>query len=172
MSQPESAFVISRINCRDGAWLRKLVLAAHGNCPDAFQGDVGRLLGMTTDEWNRRARTDSFAPFAATYIADRDGKVLGFLRVAFPPGGEPVPDIGYLWVFPSFRRQGVGSALVAEAVEFTKGFCSKISVWCTAGHAGTEEFWKHLGFCATGDTRPLREDSKLQAQFQLLFSDE
>ena len=82
------------------------------------------------------------------YSIHRDGVIVGFVLVKekFSPS--------ILVVWPRFRRQGIGAAVVEMAEAAMLGDTMHIEV---SGSVGCEEFWTHMGYTAQ-DPEPWEGD--------------
>jgi mycothiol synthase len=109
-------------------------------------------------------------------VAERGGQVIGFAyalvrRTALPWGFESLlkHDRGRGWVFAIFvdeayRRQGIGSALLNQVLDFLKAEGAKMIVLGnyapnyvlsgvdTEAYPGAQEFFAHHGFTAQGES--------------------
>jgi mycothiol synthase len=147
-------------------------------------GDVQEVI----DLWNRCLPADpvtrgifedkvlldpNFDP-AGGRVAEREGRVIGFAyalvrRTPLPWGFESLfeHDRGRGWIFAIFveeayRRQGIGSSLINQALDFMKAGGAKtivvgdyapnyvLSGVDTEAYPGAQEFFAHHGFAAQG----------------------
>lgn len=96
---------------------------------------------------SQRLRDDRLPADGLAYSAKTaSGRVVGTVRLWHISAGAKRPALllGPLAVHPSFRRKGIGSALVCEALAKAKAL----------GHAavllvGDEPFYRRFGFCRT-----------------------
>jgi putative acetyltransferase len=111
-------FVIRRATQADAA-----ALVALG---DAVSSEPEGWL-ITTGEWRRPSderrylRAIKRSPHAAVYVADAGGEIVGRLSLARDthPGSPHVADLG-LMVAATHRRQGIGRALLEQAVAWAR----------------------------------------------------
>jgi predicted N-acetyltransferase YhbS len=107
---------------------------------------------------SQRLRNDRLPADGLAYSAkNASGRVVGTIRLWHISAGAKRPALllGPLAVHPSFRRKGIGSALVREALAKAKAL----------GHAavllvGDEPFYRRFGFC-----RALTEQLRLPGPF-------
>ncbi|APD08781.1 MULTISPECIES: aminoglycoside 6'-N-acetyltransferase [Thermus] len=91
-------------------------------------------------------------PQAMAFVAEAEGRLVGFVEVSLRPyaeGCETRP-VGYLegwYVLPSWRRRGVGRALVeaAEAWARAKG-CREMASDAALANLLGQEAHRHLGY--------------------------
>ena len=86
------------------------------------------------------------------FVAELEGRLVGFLFAEIEPGagpgGEPSPAwIHELWVEPDQRKQGVAALLLAESDAFfhSRGV-RRLSVRVESSNGASLDFWSRLGF--------------------------
>lgn len=89
-------------------------------------------------------------------VAEKRGDVVAFSIVG-KPRYEAVSGTIELWavnVLPNFWRMGIGSGLVARAINYASraGFES-IELWCIKGNTSAQEVYRKLGFVESGQER-------------------
>lgn len=142
--------------------LRRIRLRALRDDPDAFGSTYETEAPHREPDWRswftgwtRGARQ---AVFAAT---DGHGWVGVALGAAFP--GEPgVAHLFAMWVEPSWRRRGVGSALTEAVAGWASelGF-ERVVLGATETNPAAVALYEAWGFVDTGERRPLRDGSAL-----------
>ena len=87
-----------------------------------------------------------------TFLAEREGAVVGILRCVSSQGSPLLEPQGYcyvssVYVIPVARRAGVLTVLLARAVAWARerGF-PEIRLHSVAGHAGSNAAWDAAGF--------------------------
>lgn len=92
-------------------------------------------------------------PDAATFVADDEGQVFGFVRVTVehnPPDRLPerFAMIGYLFIAPRHRRIGVGRQLMTAAAEWAakQEGVHHLEMSVLSGDEQAAAFWSGLGF--------------------------
>jgi ribosomal protein S18 acetylase RimI-like enzyme len=137
-----------------GAWLA----GYRGIVPDAF------LDGMTVEKWEARWNgwLDSDEP-PSVRVAVRDGVVVGFCIVVTPSRdtdtGDEFAEVTALNVSPDAWRSGVGTALMADALDRLRDDdWQAVSLWVADGNGRAHEFYKRLGFQFDGASS-LNEES-------------
>lgn len=108
--------------------------------------------------WRRRLgdRTSN----SAVFIAEHSGEACGYVMVGNARDGDAGPRCGEiydLYVLPRHWQGGVGSSLLQRAVEYLEaGGSDHVTLWCSAGNARAEAFYREFGFVRDGSevTRP------------------
>ena len=141
---------IRRIGPEDWEIFRDVRLAALREAPYAFGSTFQGEVGGSEESWRHRL-TDR-----ARLVAEVDGQVVGTVSAgAGEFAGTTV--LTALWVDPSFRGQGFGSALVDAVVAWagSQG-CSKILLWVTDVNKTAERLYERHGFTRTGRMAKVR----------------
>ena len=140
---------------------REIRIRALADSPDAFGATLDDASSRTDAEWQDRADQSDGAIFVV------DGPD-GFVAMASGGPARNVPNTAALfgmWVDPSARRHGLGSALV-EAVKawaIAEGY-PRLGLGVTTTNAPAIALYERLGFVDIGDRYPLREGTDLVIQ--------
>ena len=98
-------------------------------------------------------------------LAVRDDAVLGFCHFSAAPnnadrperatpGGEMVGRIHSLYVGPDALGQGIGHALMSQALStYTAWGCERANLWVLEGNSRAISFYERQGWQLTGDTK-------------------
>ena len=160
-SKPEGmgeGLLVRRLAPADVEIFRAVRLQALQESPDAF-GEA--LNAGQQSDWAARTASGSAFTDRGVFIALAGHQPIGmvFVRCETPP--TPA-FLGAMWVHPSFRRQGVGRALLEQGLEFLRSAGQRaVSLWVTSGHTEVLSFYRSLGFRETGATASLRPGSPL-----------
>lgn len=69
-------------------------------------------------EWEEELTiTPSYIRAKVVFVAESDGKIVGVVGVE---AGPEAPEIGHLWVHPTWQGNGAGCALVARTRQYAK----------------------------------------------------
>lgn len=93
-------------------------------------------------------------------VAERDGRILGYVAAERQPDGSGYID--YLGVAPAFRRHGVGAQLVRAAVVALVDLgCERFHLTVRESNAGARALYTGLGFVEERIIRPFRSGFSL-----------
>ncbi|MDH3250911.1 MAG: GNAT family N-acetyltransferase [Acidimicrobiia bacterium] len=151
---------VDRIRRADVAVLREVRLAALADSPGAFASTHEREAAYDPAEWERRTVAASTGRSAATFFArDEAGQVVGLVGV-FENRVDPMTaELVSMWVSPSGRGQGAGSALVERAIAWaSEAEYTRVELWVARGNDTAERLYVRSGFYVTGDVQPLPSD--------------
>lgn len=146
-----------------GEWplWRQLRLAALAASPDAFRARLEDECWQTGD-W-REDLIDSTVvhPRGSLWIAEVDSDSVGMVFARIDSDFSPV-EIGAMWVSPTVRGRGIGAALLASPLEWTRAHGVRLAeLWVTESNTSAESFYEGFGFQPTAETQPLRPGSNL-----------
>ncbi len=115
----------------------------------AFGSTYESEVGASEQSWRHRL-TDR-----TRFVAEIDGRLAG--TVGMGPGFSGAAALTALWVDPSFRGQGVGSALIDAVVDWARGqHCSQVLLWVTEMNQAAESLYERHGFARTGRVSEVR----------------
>jgi GNAT superfamily N-acetyltransferase len=117
-----------------------------------------RLAGLPVKAWGReiRANLERLQGGSFGIVAERKGEVAGSCYVVIPArDGDLGPDVAELvaiYVDPAHWRQGIGRALVTEALgRASRAGASEISLWTLSESRQAQAFYKELGWRPDGN---------------------
>lgn len=127
-------------------------MAALSEAPYAFGSTLEKESPLPEENWRARLAD----PTRLRLVAEANGRVIGTV------GGGPsevggVANLTSMWVHPSARGQGVGSALVAAVLEWAheSGF-EQVFLWVAEGNSDAEHLYERHGFHRTGEVQEVR----------------
>lgn len=159
----EDAGAIARVHVR--TWQ----VAYRGLVPD----DI--LDGLSVEQreatWRKMLSDTDSSPI--TFIAEREGHVVGFCALAAPSRDEDAyegtAEVGAIYVDPSTWRAGVGRALMDAALnELREGNWSDVTLWVFAENTCARAFYAGYGFQPDG--AELLDESSGQKELRLRVS--
>ena len=104
--------------------------------------------------------------FSRTFIAYCDGKAAGFVNMWLTP---PVAIINNIAVMESFRRNGIGTALIEAALAECSD-CSSLTLEVRVSNSTAIAFYEKHGFTQVGRRRNFyenpREDAFIMTKFK------
>ena len=131
----------------EDAWLRlrEVRLSALREAPYAFGTTADEAALWAEASWREQLR--NFATFVAV-VDEKDAGVVRGVRHA------DLQDTAYLismWVAPSARRRGVGSALIDEVITWTRSIGrTRVFLDVRTQNTGAETLYRAKGFVPTG----------------------
>jgi GNAT superfamily N-acetyltransferase len=144
---------IERLGSRDWETLRELRLRALADAPTAFESSLEDEQRMSPAEWQRWA-TESDRTI--TVIALQGGSAVGIAGGMFDDASSSEVQLVAMWVDPSHRRRGVGSALVEWVVGWARQRgASRVRLWVTETNEEAIALYERAGFLPTGRRKPL-----------------
>jgi len=111
---------------------------------------IGTLKGMT---WFYGSQTE--AENAAVFVAEDDGRIIGFLYVGYEEISYQDLAARTAWVHdiyidPAARNRGAGQALIYAAVGFAKERgATKLLLWTAESNVEAQSFFEQAGFVPT-----------------------
>lgn len=98
---------------------------------------------------------------ANLWIADVDGDSVGMVFATIDADLTMV-EIGAMWVSPTVRGKGIGSALLASPLDWARAHgVHRAELWVTKSNTSAESFNQGFGFQPTEQIQPLRDGSDL-----------
>src|SRR5437879_12059377 len=117
---------------------------------------------VTTNGWRNPADERRYLrairryPNAAVFVAEAEGRIVGRLSVARDqhPASNHVADLG-LMVAASYRRRGIGTALLDAAVRWARaGGVRKLELHVFPWNAAAIALYERYGFAQEGYRKP------------------
>lgn len=101
-----------------------------------------------TEEWHKKvaARFHEAHPNEHSFVAEIDGKIVGFMRIVLHPDKNQLQAI---YVLPEYQRMGIGKLLWNKALSIFDGAKETI-VQVATYNANAIHAYKKLGFTDTG----------------------
>ena len=91
---------------------------------------------LHTDEETRSWVATVVLPNQDAWVAEVDGQVVGYVTLQ---GAE----LNDLYIQPGYQGQGIGTALLAKAMELSPG---ELSLWAFQRNEGARRFYERHGF--------------------------
>lgn len=126
--------------------------AYRGLVPDSF------LARLTYEKRAQRWRTELTTAKEETYIAQEDGRCIGFVTLGAARDSDSEPNVtGEIWgiyIAPAHWRCGVGRALAqhAERLLRSRGF-KEVTLWVFQDNAQARRFYESCGFVLDGASK-------------------
>lgn len=143
---------IERLAASDWRRLRQVRLRALTDTPDAFGRTAAEEAQMPPADWRRRLDR----PDVATFVAKLDDGDVGLVTALADDTEETDAWLVGMWVDPTVRRLGLGSALVDAAVSWCQTAGRRRLLLDVADNNGAAvRFYETYGFRRTGKTGTL-----------------
>ena len=138
---------------------KDLRLNALKESPEAFGSVYENAVKYEDINWrNRLAHASAENDFPMVALVGDEFAGLGWVMVE-PPEND-VAHLYQMWVDPSFRRLGLGRALVESSINWARNRGVKsMLLEVTSGDRPARRLYDSLGFVPTGDPVPVRSDS-------------
>lgn len=156
MSQ-SSDFAICAVTADRWWTLRDVRLAALADSPQAFGSTLAAEQRFDEQRW----RELSLEAHVLVASSGREliGTVAGLRRSPFGLRG-----LGAMWVSPSWRQRGVGSALLEGVLQWARiAGAERVSLWAPSGSIQAVRFYERHGFIPTGMSKPFPNDTSRTA---------
>ena len=152
---------VRRLREEDWEALRELRLRALEDAPYAFASTLERERDFVEDRWRTRAGRGWIGDNGATFFAEHEARTVG-LASAFPDEDRPAVHLVAMWVDPSGRRLGAGTALIEAVVEWARDRgADEVALWVTETNRAAIALYERTGFEPTGERQPLPSDPAL-----------
>lgn len=152
VTPPTGSLVIRRIRAPEGSLLRALRLRSLQDAPDAFGQPLTEAVGMSAQEWGRKATQSAHGDERNWLLAERDGVGIGLVH-----GRRRRPStllLFSMWVDPAERRTGVGRQLIGSLEAWAARWGAQETVlWVLQDNQRALDFYDRLGFEVVGTGR-------------------
>ena len=133
--------------------------------PDSFASTYEREITFTPEHWKARLRISSTIHDAVAVAAVADNHFIGLLSCVIHDANEKRGHLYQMWVSPSYRKKGIGTALV----DFVKSWAADkgmeaLLLSVTTINAEAISLYQSTGFQSVGEMEPLRKGTALQSQ--------
>ncbi|WP_166658583.1 GNAT family N-acetyltransferase [Kribbella sp. VKM Ac-2571] len=122
---------------------------------DSWNEGFGELMPAAVLDGGRIARWSETLAGGNWWVAEVDGTVAGFVGIG--ASRDPIdPELGELdtiAVDSPYWRQGVGTALMHEALEHLAAQYDEAIVWTLANYPQGQKFYTKTGWTLSGSTR-------------------
>ena len=125
-------------------------LAALQEAPYAFGSTYANEAGFGEESWRQRLADRT------RFVAEVDGEAAGIVSGG-DSGTEAMAAVTTMWVDPTFRRRGVGDALIKSVLEWARsnGYLHVV-LWVTEGNERAEKLYERNAFVRTGKVSLVR----------------
>jgi len=147
---------IRRLEPHEIALHRDIRLRALRDAPDAFGEVAAEVEARPSSYWEELTRSVTEPGRHVMFLAcDGDairGSIYGLRDAERSAAGR----VGGSWVEPSYRRRGIGDALLQAVISWARAErFESLRLWAPAASAAALAFYRRAGFSETGQQRPL-----------------
>jgi len=147
---------IRRIRAHEGPRLRALRLIALADAPTAFGSTLAEAQAHPQEYWARRAQEAAVAETSAMFVAEENERWYGIAGSFFHRDYPHTVRLVSMWVDPTRRRSGVGSALVEAVIQWARGReATCLQLWVTDTNHEAKSLYTRHGFVETEHLKPL-----------------
>ena len=149
---------VRQIRADEGLKLRAIRLRALADAPTAFGSTLAQEEKFPERLWHERAKGGAGGTDRVTFVAEREGQLIGIATgLARDPDepNDPRPVLVGMFVAPEARRCGVGVALVDAVARWARDRrATSLFLWVTSTNSPAIELYVKCGFRPTGETKP------------------
>ena len=154
---------VRRIRAHEGPCLRALRLRALADAPAAFGSSLAEAQAHPQDYWDSLARERASAQTSATFVVEENERWYGMVGCFIHRDHPDIVRLVSMWVDPTRRRSGAGTALVDAVVQWACACGAKcVQLWVTHTNHTAKSLYAQTGFVETGHTKPLPSNPTLQ----------
>jgi len=142
---------------------RDLRLNALRDSPDSFGEALEDVAARPLSYWEELTRSVTEPGRHVMFLACESEHVLGSTYGLLDREQTEAGRVGGMWVDPTWRRCGVGRALLQEVFSWahTRGL-KRLALWAPAHSPAAISLYRQAGFRETGNRRPLPTNPSLQ----------
>lgn len=134
-----------------GVHVRSWQIAYRGLVPD----EVLDALSIAQRQTMWHSLLERSVDGAFTLVGERDDQIVGFCSMLAPSAdddrGGRTCEVTAIYVEPDLRRTGIGSTLLATALEEVRAAgWDAVTLWVFADNATARAFYRRFGFAADG----------------------
>ena len=146
---------------------RSIKLEALLDAPSAFGSTYARELLFTNDEWLQRSKSFN-GDTKILFLALDAGQPCGLIGSVLDETDPSKADVISMWVAPSHRRSGLGSALLDTVLDWARARgVGTLRLNVTSSNDAAIAFYQRYGFVKTGRTEPYPNDPAL-LEFEMM----
>ncbi|PTT75803.1 GNAT family N-acetyltransferase [Pelomonas sp. HMWF004] len=158
-------FAVRPIHPDEWPAYRTVRLRALQDAPDAFGSTHAAEVARPDALWASRLAAGAASGLDLPLFALQAGEVCGLAWCKVSATDPAVADLFQMWVAPASRGQGMGAALLREAIAFaTAAGALTLRLGVAVAESPALRLYRSFGFLPVGELEPLREGSGLWAQ--------
>lgn len=142
---------------------RELRLRALRDSPESFGETLAYVMARPPSYWENLTRSVTTPGPHVMYLACEDAGVVGTAYGLVDAEQAEAGRVGGMWVDPTWRRHGVGRALLREVFGWARerGF-TRLGLWAPAHSPAALGLYHQAGFRETGQRRSLVTNPALE----------
>jgi GNAT superfamily N-acetyltransferase len=142
---------------------RDLRLRALSDSPDSFGEEFADMAVRPNSYWDDLTCSVTEPGRHVMFLACEDERVLGTTYGLLDRDRSDAGRVGGMWVDPTWRRRGVGRALLQEVFRWARERgLRRLGLWAPAHSPAAISLYRRAGFRETGNRRPLPMNPSLQ----------
>ncbi|HEY9629515.1 MAG TPA: GNAT family N-acetyltransferase [Coleofasciculaceae cyanobacterium] len=154
---------IRTLQPHEASLFREVRLRALADSPNAFAETLQQAQTQPQTYWEMLTHSLSQPNSHVMFLAEQAGLVVGFTFGLVDRQDSKTGHLGGMWVDPTCRAQGIGSALIAEVLTWAQQRSqTKLELWVTEGNVKAMGLYKKVGFVDTGKRDVLPSNPALQ----------
>jgi GNAT superfamily N-acetyltransferase len=153
---------LRRLEPHDVSLHRELRLRALQEAPDSFGETFADAVARPSSYWENLTR--SVTEFGhVMFLAYEGDDVLGSTYGLLDRDQSEVGRVGGMWVEPTWRRRGIGCALLQQVFHWAREHgLRRLALWAPSHSPAALALYGQAGFRETGKRRPLPTNPTLQ----------
>ena len=154
---------IRRLKSHEATLHRELRLRALQDSPDSFGDTFADVTAQSARYWEELTHSVAEPGQYVMFLACEGEDVFGSTYGIPDRDQSDIGRVGGMWVDPTWRRKGVGRALLRQVFDWAQdnGFV-RLQLWAPAHSPAALALYRRAGFRETGNKRPLPTNSSLQ----------
>jgi GNAT superfamily N-acetyltransferase len=162
---------VRRIGPADAGVLREVRLAALADAPEAFWRTLDEELARPMADWRERARLGAVGDVDVTFLAARDGAVVGSVSAYTPSAAPELRELAAMWVAPAARGTGAADALIAAVVGWARSAgAGGVRLWVVPTNGPARRVYARHGFVVIGGPEPVTDDPAVKVYVPMLLT--
>ena len=154
---------IRRLEPHESALHRDVRLRALRDAPDAFGEAAAQVEARPPSYWEELTRSVTQPGRHVMFVACEGNAVCGSIYGLRDAESSTAGRVGGSWVEPSYRRRGMGNALLQAVISWAREErFERLRLWAPAAGAAALAFYRQAGFSETGQRRPLPSNARLE----------
>lgn len=154
---------VRRLEPREIALHREIRLRALRDAPDAFGEAAAEVEARPSSYWEELTRSVTQPGRHVMFLAGDGDAIRGSIYGLRDAENGGAGRVGGNWVEPSYRRRGIGDALLQAVISWAREErFDRMRLWAPAASAAALAFYRQAGFSETGQRRPLPTNAALE----------